>query len=624
MWEPIGEWLQQRADRLPRPELTVGVLSVVMILGGASPEKIGAILGVEDHALLRTRAGDLGLIQRRRGAGDDQWVLLPVTRQAMLHRIRTGRMPRTSEAFDRLIGHLTEGGDHEAALRAAMAVEDWDRAAGFLREHFGKLMVQNPQVVRDFLEELPAEHARDDPLFTLGRRAFAGLDAGATAAVTTLARDDDILGGHASMHWTLQQLLTGATIRTVLLRLAGEFEAGARLSRRVADRTESATREEYDATVGYLPVLRGQWAIVHQLAGDLAAAEKQFRLSYGEAKAQGLDPAAKNAAGTLAMNDALRGEPTMARHWLAAERRYPDPEGWLGPRVKIPGQVAEAIIALDAMDDVAAGTAVEEMGMPDDTEEFWAPMISAHCAVLFHRGRLHEGLDLVDRARRQYARWAPAGSFAEMSLSVQKSDFLTALGRGNEALHVLGGLPQERASVRVRTARIHLLAGDHRTVSRILGDCTESAYWFRAFLEMLTVSAAARAALGDPDGARADLERAASAARQSGAVRPLLRLARMHRSRLLETVPVPEALRSEWEKHSGYDPFPQAVAMVSLTGREMAVLRLVAEGKGRRQIAADLFVSENTVKTQLSSIYRKLNVGTRDQAVDAARRFTLL
>ena len=52
----------------------------------------------------------------------------------------------------------------------------------------------------------------------------------------------------------------------------------------------------------------------------------------------------------------------------------------------------------------------------------------------------------------------------------------------------------------------------------------------------------------------------------------------------------------------------------ALTARERDVLRLLAEGKANRQIAADLTIGENTVRTHVSSILAKLGVQSRTQA----------
>jgi LuxR family transcriptional regulator, maltose regulon positive regulatory protein len=61
-----------------------------------------------------------------------------------------------------------------------------------------------------------------------------------------------------------------------------------------------------------------------------------------------------------------------------------------------------------------------------------------------------------------------------------------------------------------------------------------------------------------------------------------------------------------------------------LTDRELAVLRLFPSELSQREIASTLYVSLNTVKTHARSIYRKLNVDTRDQAVARARELGVL
>ena len=62
----------------------------------------------------------------------------------------------------------------------------------------------------------------------------------------------------------------------------------------------------------------------------------------------------------------------------------------------------------------------------------------------------------------------------------------------------------------------------------------------------------------------------------------------------------------------------------SLTGRELNVLALLAQGKSNKEIGASLYISETTVKSHLRSIFRKLDVLSRTEAITVANRRGLI
>jgi two-component system NarL family response regulator len=64
----------------------------------------------------------------------------------------------------------------------------------------------------------------------------------------------------------------------------------------------------------------------------------------------------------------------------------------------------------------------------------------------------------------------------------------------------------------------------------------------------------------------------------------------------------------------------EGVTHVQLTPREMAALRLMADGKANKEIAADLSISERTVKTHLGHLFEKLGVTSRTEAIKVATR----
>lgn len=82
-------------------------------------------------------------------------------------------------------------------------------------------------------------------------------------------------------------------------------------------------------------------------------------------------------------------------------------------------------------------------------------------------------------------------------------------------------------------------------------------------------------------------------------------------------------------EHDASETVPSGTAhlqglVVPLTGRELEVLQLIATGQQNKQIAAELYVSLNTVKKHVTHIFEKLGVTNRTAATDRARQLNLL
>jgi DNA-binding NarL/FixJ family response regulator len=69
---------------------------------------------------------------------------------------------------------------------------------------------------------------------------------------------------------------------------------------------------------------------------------------------------------------------------------------------------------------------------------------------------------------------------------------------------------------------------------------------------------------------------------------------------------------------------PEQVPAPKLTDREMQVLKLIARGMNNRDIAKELFISENTVKNHVRNILEKLQIHSRMEAVMVAVREKLI
>jgi DNA-binding CsgD family transcriptional regulator len=68
----------------------------------------------------------------------------------------------------------------------------------------------------------------------------------------------------------------------------------------------------------------------------------------------------------------------------------------------------------------------------------------------------------------------------------------------------------------------------------------------------------------------------------------------------------------------------QEVIKLGLSNRELEVLQLMAQGLSNREIGDKLFVSISTVKTHTSRLFEKLDVKRRTQAIEKAKRLSLI
>ncbi len=189
----------------------------------------------------------------------------------------------------------------------------------------------------------------------------------------------------------------------------------------------------------------------------------------------------------------------------------------------------------------------------------------------------------------------------EEQAALLRARLLIAEGAGHEARDLLAGwLPEAREEGRVRSE-----------------------------LETLLLLALARQAASERRGAEEALLCALELAYMQDYCRLFLdegpALASMLRTLLptLTEEPLRTYARGLLHAFAGR-PMPKPQKRALLSPQEQRVLALLAAGRSRPEIAQELVVSVNTVKTQVSSIYRKLNVARRKDACDAARRLHLL
>jgi LuxR family maltose regulon positive regulatory protein len=203
------------------------------------------------------------------------------------------------------------------------------------------------------------------------------------------------------------------------------------------------------------------------------------------------------------------------------------------------------------------------------------------------------------------------------------------IGTGNVAgaQALLDGAPETPA---LPSARVDVLLarGDVREARAALDAWTPPTDDLRETVRRHLRSFAVLEAEGDARAGRASLERAVAAARGDRLRWPFLEVPASLQALRRRPLPDSSWLTSEalWGAAAALHPRigAQDTLAEPLSQRELDVLAYLPGRMRNQEIAADLFVSVNTVKTHVASIYRKLGVTERDDAVKRATQLGLI
>lgn len=200
-----------------------------------------------------------------------------------------------------------------------------------------------------------------------------------------------------------------------------------------------------------------------------------------------------------------------------------------------------------------------------------------------------------------------------------------AEGRPQTAAELLRAVSDEQPACAVGAARAQLAMGRPEAAMDLLDRVRSEGRAGPAVTVRATlVRAQVADVVGDAATARRLVAQALREARRDGLRRPFLEAGPWIRP-VLDAVS-PRATAADRPTHGapGTSGAPQIPVVEELSGRERDVLRRLALTMSTEEIAADLFVSVNTVKTHLKSAYRKLGVNRRNDAVRRARELKLL
>jgi LuxR family maltose regulon positive regulatory protein len=535
------------------------------------------------------------------------------------------------------------------AVRQFAAAGDWEEAAAVVVRHgaVGQLLAAGPAGdLATALQMLPAE--------------VAGPEAAAVAAAVALVRGD--LQGCDTSLLRARELVPEVTAeRTARIEFATSVVALARAAtgRGVAGKQPGDPVQATTARLGPArpvdaateAVLSYAWGCALLVAGDLVAARQTLEATVLEASASGHRHLAGLARARLALTEALAGRLGEAE---AAARAAADASHGVDAGVRYADHGARAALAWVASERGEFGDASAHLGAvpaapyPHDDLVAAAVLVLVRCRLLRARGDLSAALRALDDFARAGGDLLP--QWLGQRLAAAAVDVCIAQRRPDAAVERLPAqLSGAHAPHLLALGRVKLATGapaeSGRLARQVLHQPVE-AIDLHVTAHLLAASSAL--ALGQPEPAAASIKVAIKLAATTGCRRPfdeapdrlksLLDQGRPPLAAPSARPPVPSArgpVRSARPVpatlsvggsvvHVPIQTQRASVLVQPLTEREREVLGHLDALLPTRQIAAEMFLSVNTVKTHVRAILRKLSAGRRHEAVRRARELGLL
>jgi len=259
----------------------------------------------------------------------------------------------------------------------------------------------------------------------------------------------------------------------------------------------------------------------------------------------------------------------------------------------------------------------------------------AHGLLRLAQGRLNEAVSALRAELRMQGLLAGEHAFAVAGRArlIQAQARIGDLTAARAALADSGVDERDTSEMRLAAAVVHLADGEPAQAIDIVAPVVDgrapAIHRAAAAVEAQALNTLARERLGDRGGAEASLERTLDLAEPEGIVLPFV---------LVDVGDVLERLRPDRTAHAtlrqtildvrdGATPRSGGTPTglrEELSEAELRVVRYLPTNLRASDIAAELFVSTNTIRTHLRHIYAKLDAHGRAEAVDRARELGLL
>ncbi|GAA4167123.1 helix-turn-helix transcriptional regulator [Gryllotalpicola koreensis] len=513
------------------------------------------------------------------------------------------------------------------ALAHAHLAQDWPAVVRIVERYWTPLMYENYAETRTALREAPVSVVSGSIAAVAIRDIFmlrwrVGDDLLLEAARASRLSEPHWIETLPIPAW--DQAITDATAVMIALRTRGELP----LAQRFAESVDAALNSWL--TIAGVPGLGLSGDALHAMlhagitrtfADDHDGAVETLRRTYRFSPRTPGDPSAPNAAVKTALAYALVGETRQTEDWLGRSGGD-DVEVWPLGAVRAQRTLAAALAAIERGD---RDDAREQLGLLETrtpNEYVWeTAYVYAQARFDLVWGDRQLRLRELARERERLQRWLEPGSTLGPLVDSAEAELHLALGNGTKAQALLAASDHPR--LLVPRALLALLSGRSDEVVRITTAALSSPSLIaRDQTQLQALKAVAQARLGEDQAAARTLADALASAAASGA---RLGLASAPRAELRELA-VAHGLAERLDAATADLPeiFPGSVDVIVLTAREREVLGQLAAGRTVRQMADASFLSQNTIKSQLRTLYLKLGVSSRARALALAHEHRLL
>lgn len=508
--------------------------------------------------------------------------------------------------------NLTDAISAAQALRDSRATGDPEKVARAAMGNIWPLYNNHFDELTTAVESLPVPVLHRYPVLRILHRMTPVL-ARTAAPFKPLIYPDD------ARNMSSDELDILTMVQMIAFRLSGDVAAAMIYARRLQERIIGEHGEARDRVDGPLWFYHHQIGSTFLAAGDSSAALREFGTAYDLGVISRQPDAERMILGRMALAHAVRGSVDDAERALQAIDALPAPSAAHRVSTNATERTSRALVSIERMapdSDKLLG----QLETYDSFELTWPFALLARTRRLLTAHHTDEALEAVQLARD--AHLDQHGAFASDVINATSIEAMWSAGDRSAARRVVASATRSGYLTQLAIIRLDLLDAQLDDATRGLrelardrslgpGPRAESVL-LSAWLEYLLTDALSE-------------ETALQVARI--AERPSMR-------RLLSSMPT-QLIRKVQQQLPSFEAaaFDAATAGLgsvnhlrppALTPSELRVLKALPQHKTTAEIAAALFVSPNTIKSQLKSLYRKLHCSNREEAIAAAIRYHLL